>query len=99
MNFCPHAKLIRNTVILESSVVFRALYQLRNAKLPVKMGSSFIYETNKLIIKKHFSTCINWMGHGECVKLLTGVHCGVINFNSSRHNLFLSNFVKMYLKF
>lgn len=33
-----------------------------------------------------------WMGHGECVKLLTGVHCGVINFNSSRHNLFLSNF-------
>lgn len=42
-----------------------------------------------------------WMGHGECVKLLTGVHnhCGVINFNSSRHNLFLSNFVKMYLKF
>lgn len=49
MNFCPHAKLIRNTVILESSVVFRALYQLRNAKLPVKMGSSFIYETNKYI--------------------------------------------------
>lgn len=29
-----------------------------------------------------------WMGHGECVKLLTGVHSGVINFNSSRHNLF-----------
>lgn len=40
-----------------------------------------------------------WMGHGECVKLLTGVHSGVINFDSSRHNLFLSNFVKMYLKF
>lgn len=49
MNFCPHAKLIRNTVILESSVVFRALYQLRNAKLPVKMGSSYIYETLKNI--------------------------------------------------
>lgn len=40
-----------------------------------------------------------WMVHGECVKLLTGVHCGVIIFNSSRHNLFLINFVKMYLKF
>lgn len=49
MNFCPHAKLIRNTVKLESSVVFRALYQLRNAKLPVKMGSSFVNETNKLL--------------------------------------------------
>lgn len=39
-----------------------------------------------------------WMGHGECVKLLTGVHCGVINFNSSRHNLFLSNFCQNVFK-
>lgn len=39
-----------------------------------------------------------WMGHGECVKLLTVVHCGVINFNSSRHNLFLSNFCQNVFK-
>lgn len=39
-----------------------------------------------------------WMVHGECVKLLTGVHCGVIIFNSSRHNLFLSNFCQNVFK-